>query len=343
MSRRAIPTAGDLGEHPHRARQGGRGRPRGRRAVLGSACGRSGHSARDRARARGGHDAARHARSRPRRAPLGRHADRALHLRQPGAAHGSGGLRARGRGRRRGRRADPRLPGRRGRSRCARRWSMPGSIRSSWSARRRRTGGSGDRASSGAGSCTSSRGSASPACATASPTTWRRSWRGSGRSRRCPSRSDSASRRPSMSREACASADAAVVGSALVNVIAEHGAAPDVAERAGEYVRWLKSACEPHRRASTADRRASTTQLVELLSGARGVRARGRPRKEAGRARGLSAVARSGSPRITSSESIRGPLRRRSRQALVRTHHRRSAAARAPRRRRADSATAAIR
>ena len=38
------------------------------------------------------------------------------------------------------------------------------------------------------------------------------------------------------------SADAAVVGSALVNVIAEHGAAPDVAERAGEYVRWLKSA-----------------------------------------------------------------------------------------------------
>lgn len=35
-------------------------------------------------------------------------------------------------------------------------------------------------------------------------------------------------------------ADAAVVGSALVNVIAEHGAASDVAERAGAYVRWLK-------------------------------------------------------------------------------------------------------
>ena len=35
-------------------------------------------------------------------------------------------------------------------------------------------------------------------------------------------------------------ADAAVVGSALVNVIAEHGAAPDLAERAGAYVRWLK-------------------------------------------------------------------------------------------------------
>jgi tryptophan synthase alpha chain len=42
--------------------------------------------------------------------------------------------------------------------------------------------------------------------------------------------------------QACASADAAVVGSALVNVIAQHGASPDVADRAGEYVRWLKSA-----------------------------------------------------------------------------------------------------
>jgi tryptophan synthase alpha chain len=35
-------------------------------------------------------------------------------------------------------------------------------------------------------------------------------------------------------------ADAAVVGSALVNVIAEHGTSPDVAARAGAYVRWLK-------------------------------------------------------------------------------------------------------
>ncbi len=42
--------------------------------------------------------------------------------------------------------------------------------------------------------------------------------------------------------QACASADAAVVGSALVSVIAQHGASPDVADRAGEYVRWLKSA-----------------------------------------------------------------------------------------------------
>jgi tryptophan synthase alpha chain len=47
---------------------------------------------------------------------------------------------------------------------------------------------------------------------------------------------------PEQVAKACASADAAVVGSALVSVIAEHGASADVAERAGEYVRWLKSA-----------------------------------------------------------------------------------------------------
>jgi tryptophan synthase alpha chain len=35
-------------------------------------------------------------------------------------------------------------------------------------------------------------------------------------------------------------ADAAVVGSALVNVIAEHGASASVAAKAGAYVRWLK-------------------------------------------------------------------------------------------------------
>jgi tryptophan synthase alpha chain len=47
---------------------------------------------------------------------------------------------------------------------------------------------------------------------------------------------------PEQVAKACTSADAAVVGSALVRVIAEHGATPDVAMRAGEYVRWLKSA-----------------------------------------------------------------------------------------------------
>jgi len=46
--------------------------------------------------------------------------------------------------------------------------------------------------------------------------------------------------RPEQVAEVWRWADAAVVGSALVNVIAEHGASPDVAGKAGEYVRWLK-------------------------------------------------------------------------------------------------------
>ena len=44
--------------------------------------------------------------------------------------------------------------------------------------------------------------------------------------------------RPEHVADACRRADAAVVGSALVNVIAEHGK-NGAAERAGEYVRWL--------------------------------------------------------------------------------------------------------
>jgi tryptophan synthase alpha chain len=40
---------------------------------------------------------------------------------------------------------------------------------------------------------------------------------------------------------ACRIADAAVVGSALVQVIAEHGGAPDLVSRVDGYVRWLKS------------------------------------------------------------------------------------------------------
>jgi tryptophan synthase alpha chain len=46
--------------------------------------------------------------------------------------------------------------------------------------------------------------------------------------------------RPEHVADVCRFADAAVVGSALVNVIAEHGASPDVAGKAGAYVRWLK-------------------------------------------------------------------------------------------------------
>jgi tryptophan synthase alpha chain len=42
--------------------------------------------------------------------------------------------------------------------------------------------------------------------------------------------------------QACRSADAAVVGSALVNFVAEHAGAADLCPRTSEYVRWLKSA-----------------------------------------------------------------------------------------------------
>jgi tryptophan synthase alpha chain len=46
---------------------------------------------------------------------------------------------------------------------------------------------------------------------------------------------------PEHVREVGQWADAAVVGSALVNVIAETGKAPDMAAKVEEYVRWLKS------------------------------------------------------------------------------------------------------
>jgi tryptophan synthase alpha chain len=46
--------------------------------------------------------------------------------------------------------------------------------------------------------------------------------------------------KPEHVAEACAVADAAVVGSALVSVIAEHGGSPEVAARAATFVRWLK-------------------------------------------------------------------------------------------------------
>lgn len=46
--------------------------------------------------------------------------------------------------------------------------------------------------------------------------------------------------RPEHVRDACQLADAAVVGSAIVNVIAEHGQVADLAERVAAHVRWLK-------------------------------------------------------------------------------------------------------
>jgi len=55
-------------------------------------------------------------------------------------------------------------------------------------------------------------------------------------------------------------ADAAVVGSGLVSVIAESGRHPDVIERVESYVRWLKGGpalnSHDHRRAQTTDRSA---------------------------------------------------------------------------------------
>jgi tryptophan synthase alpha chain len=42
-------------------------------------------------------------------------------------------------------------------------------------------------------------------------------------------------------QQACRVADAAVVGSALVNMIAEHGRSGDIAQRVTDYVRWLRS------------------------------------------------------------------------------------------------------
>jgi tryptophan synthase alpha chain len=47
--------------------------------------------------------------------------------------------------------------------------------------------------------------------------------------------------RPEHVAEVCAYADAAVVGSAIVSVIAEAGGRPDLGVRVEEYVRWLKS------------------------------------------------------------------------------------------------------
>jgi tryptophan synthase alpha chain len=47
--------------------------------------------------------------------------------------------------------------------------------------------------------------------------------------------------RPEHVAEACRMADAAVVGSALVNVVAEHAGSGDLVPRVTEYVQWLKS------------------------------------------------------------------------------------------------------
>ncbi len=53
---------------------------------------------------------------------------------------------------------------------------------------------------------------------------------------------------PEQVAEVCAYADAAVVGSALVSVIAEAGGSPDLIDRVEGYVRWLRGAGRPEGR-----------------------------------------------------------------------------------------------
>jgi tryptophan synthase alpha chain len=48
--------------------------------------------------------------------------------------------------------------------------------------------------------------------------------------------------RPEHVAEVTAYADAAVVGSALVALIAEHAGSPDLLDRVETYIRWLKGA-----------------------------------------------------------------------------------------------------
>jgi tryptophan synthase alpha chain len=63
---------------------------------------------------------------------------------------------------------------------------------------------------------------------------------------------------PAHVREIGRFADAAVVGSGLVGVIAEAGKSPDLVERVESYVRWLRGDADTHdnRRAQAADRSA---------------------------------------------------------------------------------------
>ena len=69
--------------------------------------------------------------------------------------------------------------------------------------------------------------------------------------------------RPEHVAEVTAYADAAVVGSALVSLIADAGTTPQLVERVEDYVRWLKGAsaggpCEESGPASAAPRVSGT-------------------------------------------------------------------------------------
>ncbi len=227
---------------PHRAGARRRSGARGRRALFGSACRRPViQRATERALAagmtlRGTLDLVRTG------TRGGGHAHRALHVREPRRPHGSRRVCADGQGGRRRRRADSGLSGGRGRTVARadgggrarpdlpdqpdddrRTYPAIGRARSRVSVRDFPVGSDGCARPAGGRHC-------------------RHSWRACARSRRCPWRVGFGISSPEQVAEACASADAAVVGSALVSVIAEHGKSGDVAERAGDYVRWLKSA-----------------------------------------------------------------------------------------------------
>ena len=230
--RRSRPAA--IGRDPAGARPRRRRRARGRRAVFRSAGRRPGDPARHRARAGGGRQPARVARADrggPAAASRRRSSSSATRTRCCGWAWTEFARQAAGG--RRGRRAGARPADRR--SRRVSRDAGGGRHRHDLSSepdddRRADPEGGGARA---AGSCTAFRGWASPARAHRSrpaPTRW---CGASARTRRCRSRSASASRGRSTSPKSARYADAAVVGSALVSLIAEAArvAGPDRARR----------------------------------------------------------------------------------------------------------------
>ncbi len=140
----------------------------------------------------------------------------------------------------------------------------------------------------------------------------------------CRSRSGFGISSPEHVAEACRVADAAVVGSALVNVWRQHGAAADGCERAERVCTVAEeAACERARRAPQEDRRAGRGARPAAQR-ARGVRARDRPVQEADRAGDLPAVARGPGAGARAEHQSRARSTT-GNAAAVRAHHRRSA------------------
>ena len=318
--------AGASADLLRRARRGGRRRPRSGRAVLGSARRRPGDPARHaNARSRR-HDAARHARHRPARpgrrsrrrsccSPMRTRCcawTRRSFARDAADAGVDGvlildypveeaGAAARAAPRRRARsdlpdqpdddrRAHPPLGGARARvSLCdlaARRHRRPRQSRR----RRRRAGATRVRSSA----------------------------------RRCRWRWASASRRPEHVAQACASPTRRSSAARSCRSLRSTAEQPMSRERAGDYVRWLKSACERPRRPPQADRR-DRRAARPAAERARGVRARDR----AGRRRpsGWTSISRRGKRSAGARPADQsGPLDDGADEAAVRADHRRGEA-----------------